>query len=50
MNAAILTEIIAGVPVVAAAIVSVIVALKAKSATDANTKQIANHIEDPSHP
>lgn len=50
MNAALLTEIIAGVPVVAAAVVSVIVALKANAKANANTTQIANHIEDPSHP
>lgn len=50
MSAALITEIIAGVPIVASAIVSIIVALKANAKTNANTTQIANHIEDPSHP
>jgi hypothetical protein len=44
MSAAALTEIIAGVPVVAAAIVSIIVAIKSNNRTTAMAATLAEHI------
>ena len=42
----IIGTIIAGIPILASAVVSVIIALKANNKADANTAQIAQHIKD----
>lgn len=50
MNAQDLTLIIGGIPVVAAAVVSVIIALRSASQTKANTAQLSAHLTAEVHP
>lgn len=50
MDGATIAEICTAIPAILTAVAAIIVAIKANNKADANTTQLASHIEDPTHP